>query len=128
MRVGPGSQYQVAWQYQKRGLPVEIIQEFDNWRKIRDPNGDEGWVHHKLLTGTRTAIVKPWETNKETGHTDLHSAKDGSSRIIAKIEPGVIVTLNTCDNNWCGVDVSTFSGFAEKSDLWGVYPDELIEE
>ena len=128
MRVGPGEQYQLAWQYSKRGLPIEIIQEFDNWRKIRDPNGDEGWIHHSLLTGKRTAIIKPWEKDPDKGLTSLHNRENKSSEILAEIEPGVVVKLVYCGEDWCRISVSKIRGFVEKASLWGVYPDEQIEE
>ena len=128
MRVGPGPQYQLAWQYSKRGLPVEIIQEFENWRKVRDPNGDEGWIFHSLLTGKRTAIVKPWESDKETGRTRLHNDSNASSKIVAEIEPSVVVDVVSCDPVWCQIEASDVTGYVEKTNLWGVYPDEQIEE
>ena len=61
VRRGPGQEYDVAYTYVRAGLPVEITQEFDNWRKIRDSEGAEGWVFHSLLAGKRTALVAPWE-------------------------------------------------------------------
>ncbi len=61
MRAGPGRDYRVEWNYQKAGLPMEIIQEYDNWRKVRDANGDEGWIHVSLLTGKRTGLAAPWQ-------------------------------------------------------------------
>ena len=62
MRVGPGRDYKVEWMYTKAGLPLEILQEYDNWRKVRDPEGNEGWILHSLLSGERTAIVAPWDS------------------------------------------------------------------
>src|SRR5690606_20036163 len=60
VRVGPGTRYAVAWVDVKAGTPVEIIQEFDTWRKIRDVDGAEGWVHQNLLSGKRAGIAAPW--------------------------------------------------------------------
>ena len=62
--TGPGVNYAVEWLYMKSGLPVEILQEFDNWRRIRDSEGSEGWVNQTLLSGRRTAIVAPWQAGK----------------------------------------------------------------
>src|SRR5688572_3042889 len=61
VRRGPGQDYDVVFTYVREGLPVEITDEFENWRKIRDSDGSEGWVFHSLLAGKRTAIVAPWE-------------------------------------------------------------------
>ena len=60
MRVGPGQEYAVDWMYLTPGLPVEIVQEFENWRRVRDSDGAEGWIYQSLLTGKRTAIAAPW--------------------------------------------------------------------
>jgi SH3-like domain-containing protein len=60
LRVGPGTNYAVEWMYLKSGLPMEIIQEYDNWRRVRDADGAEGWINQSLLSGNRTAVVAPW--------------------------------------------------------------------
>ena len=62
VRRGPGQDYDLLFTFVRPGLPVEITQEFDTWRKIRDSEGDEGWVYHSLLSGERTALVSPWAT------------------------------------------------------------------
>lgn len=128
MRVGPGARFQVDWQYVKEGLPIEIIQEFDNWRKVRDAEGNEGWMLHSLLSGKRTAIVKPWEDNKQAGQANLKSSPDVSSDTIARIEPGVVAEVDYCDAAWCHVTMGNKDGYISKDDIWGVYPDEVIEE
>ena len=60
VRRGPSSEHQVAWVFQRKGLPVEITAEFENWRRIRDSDGDEGWVYQSMLSGKRMALVAPW--------------------------------------------------------------------
>src|SRR5690606_32151677 len=65
VRVGPGTKYDIAWNYLVSGVPVEIVQEFDTWRKIRDVDGDEGWVHQSLLVGTRAGYATPLLANGE---------------------------------------------------------------
>ena len=57
MHIGPAKTYEVRWVYQRAGLPVEITAEFENWRRIRDSDGAEGWVYHSLLSGRRTGVV-----------------------------------------------------------------------
>lgn len=128
MRVGPGTQFPIAWRYLKRGLPMEIIQESDNWRKVRDSEGNEGWILHSLLSGNRTAIVNPWEKDKVVGLTELRSDAEKTARLKAKMEPGVVAEVEGCEENWCRISVQNTEGYVEKQNLWGVYPDELIEE
>jgi SH3-like domain-containing protein len=57
VRSGPTKDNDVNWVYTRAGLPVEIIAEYDNWRRIRDWEGGEGWVLHSLLSGRRTALI-----------------------------------------------------------------------
>jgi len=128
MRVGPGTEFPIAWRYLKRGLPMEIIQESDNWRKVRDSEGNEGWILHSLLSGNRTAIINPWEKDKQVGLTELRSDAEKSARLKAKMEPGVVAEVEGCEESWCRISVGSTKGYVEKQNLWGVYPDELIEE
>ena len=127
MRVGPGSEYQVEWMYIKQGLPVEIIQEFDNWRKIRDPQGNEGWILHSLLSGKRTAIISPWNRDKKDYLISMLEAPEASAKLKAQLQPGVIARVNFCDNQWCELSAANARGYVKQELLWGVYPDEAFE-
>lgn len=127
MRVGPGRQYQVSWLYLKQGLPMEIIQEFDNWRRVRDPQGNEGWVFHSLLSGKRTAIITPGERGADQSRTMLRAEAANRAAVTAEMEAGVVGEISECAANWCQIEVSGMEGFVEKNALWGVYPDENIE-
>ncbi len=125
MRVGPGREYQVSWMYLKQGLPMEIIQEYDNWRRVRDPQGNEGWILHSLLSGKRTAIVTPGEKGTRIL---MHTQASSKAAVTAEIEAQVVGKIAECQENWCRIEVSGYEGFVEKNTLWGVYPDELIEQ
>ncbi|MEM7463970.1 MAG: SH3 domain-containing protein [Pseudomonadota bacterium] len=122
MRIGPGQAYQVQWLYVKRGLPMEIIQEYDNWRKVRDPEGNEGWVLHSLLSGQRTAIVAPWSGNKKL--VSMRRDPDNSAPLSARLEPGVVVAVDECADGWCKLSAEGVAGFVDQKLLWGVYPGE----
>ncbi len=128
MRIGPGKQFQVAWKYVKKGLPIEIIQEYENWRKVRDPEGDEGWILHSLLSGKRTVIINPGELKKASGIVPMFDTASRESTLVARLEPGVVAQVLSCLEEWCRVSAGELSGHIEKKKLWGVYPDELIEE
>lgn len=128
MRVGPGKQYKVDWLYQKKGLPLEIIQEYDNWRKVRDMEGSEGWILHSLLSGKRTAVINPWESDKTSGRVALRYESAESSSVVAQLEPGVVTEVLSCDESWCKVSVKNVKGYVSKNSIWGVYPDEKIED
>ncbi len=89
VRVGPGTRYDIAWVYVKAGTPVEIIQEFDTWRKIRDVDGSEGWLHQNLLQGKRAGLVAPWKSPDEqvalrrSAERDARTSAPGWRRISA---------------------------------------------
>jgi SH3-like domain-containing protein len=123
VRHGPGQEYDVAFTFVRRGLPVEIVQEFDNWRKIRDSDGDEGWVFHSLLTGERMAMVAPWEAG---GQFAAHSSAAADAPVVAYLQPRVIAQVETCTGTWCQVKVEDYRGWIEQDRLWGVYPAETF--
>lgn len=127
MRVGPGKQYKVDWLYQKRGLPLEIIQEYDNWRKVRDAEGNEGWILHSLLSGKRTALVKPWNVDEKSKIAKLFKSIESNS-VLAHLEPGVLTDIKSCNGTHCRITVADVEGYISKDALWGVYPDEKIED
>ena len=122
VRQGPSRDQVVIWRYVRAGMPVEITQEFENWRRIRDFEGGEGWVFHSLLSGTRTAIVAPWAADKTP--IALHADPDETSRVTANVEPKVQAPVDKCDGAWCRLDGKGFSGWIVQGSLWGVYPDE----
>lgn len=120
VRTGPGSGYPIEWVFTRRGLPVEVVAEFDVWRRIRDIDGTEGWVHRSLLRGARSILV--------TGSMrDLHEDPSVGSTILARLEPGVIGTLKHCQPDWCEIQVAGYEGWMKRDEFWGVYPDETIE-
>lgn len=118
VRTGPALRYPIKWVYQRHNLPVEVIQEFDTWRKIRDMDGDDGWVHQSLLSGDRYAIVK--------GEVNLavRKAPEANSRIAAFYEPDVVASIGRCEGAWCRVRSEGYEGWAERKFLWGIYDSE----
>lgn len=128
VRRGPGQGYDVSFTFVKEGLPVEITQEFDNWRKIRDSEGSEGWVFHSLLSGKRTALVAPWTTASDPGPFPTRLSADPASTVVAYLQPKVIADVEQCRDGWCLVSGSGFRGWIEQDRLWGVYPDEDFKE
>lgn len=121
LRVGPSARYPIEWIYVRRNLPVEIIAEFDTWRRIKDPAGTEGWVHSTMLSGRRTAVV--------TGEVrPLMRGTDEKADLVATLEPGVIVSVERCPvGAFCRVDAQGVEGWIRRDALWGVYPDELLD-
>lgn len=129
LREGPSKEQRTKWIYEKAGLPVEIIAESDNWRRIRDSEGAEGWVLHSLLSGRRTALVAPWGKEKPVA---LRTRAEDAAPMSAALMPNVLATVRSCDTKWCrivgeGAEGIKFDGYVPQNQLWGVYPDEKIE-
>jgi SH3-like domain-containing protein len=123
VRRGPSSEHQIAWVFTKKGLPVEIVAEFEQWRRIRDSEGSEGWVFHSMLTGKRTAMVAPWKKNRSV---PLRAAAEHNAETVALARPGVIADIDSCNGSWCELTAGGYTGYVEQSMLWGVYPGEQI--
>ena len=124
VRAGPTKDNDVAWVYTRSGLPVEITAEFENWRRVRDSEGAEGWVYHSLLSGKRTAAV---QLKAKTDLAPLHAKPDGQSAVTAQLQVGVLASIKHCTGKWCQITGDGFDGWIEQNELWGVYPDEKVE-
>jgi SH3-like domain-containing protein len=131
LREGPSKDNRTAWVFQRAGLPVEIVAEFETWRRIRDAEGTEGWVLHSLLSGRRTALVTPWAKG-DPAPASLYERADERAEDLAKLQPNVIVSVKQCTGAWCRIMVAQPSardldGYIRQDRLWGVYPNERVE-
>jgi SH3-like domain-containing protein len=121
VRAGPGVRYPIEWVYQRPNLPVEVVAEFDTWRKIRDPDGVEGWVHQQMLSGRRTVVVIG-------GERMLRRNPEPAAPAVARLEPGVIGWLDGCKRDWCEIEVTGLDGWIQRSHIWGVRADEALKD
>jgi len=154
VRIGPDARlHAVAWTYMRQGLPVEIIEEYDNWRRIRDSEGDGGWVDQAFLSGRRTVMPAPWIEGRSLV---MRQQPSETGVKVAEIEAGVIGHVRQCRQGWCEIDIKApcdlvepleddsssplpqflsdlfslgdcarnYHGWLKQTDLWGVYPDE----
>jgi SH3-like domain-containing protein len=124
VHIGPAKTYEVKWVYQRAGLPVEITAEFENWRRIRDADGTEGWIYHSLLSGRRTGQVI---AKSKDMLVPVHEKTDGDSTVLAKLEPGVLGAVKRCNDGWCRISGKGYDGWIQQVRLWGVYPNEKVE-
>ncbi|CDX39862.1 hypothetical protein MPLDJ20_260154 [Mesorhizobium plurifarium] len=108
----------IAWVFKRRGILLEIYQEYGNWRRVRDWDGSTGWIHHSLLSGQRTGIVAPWSKD----HLALYAKPATDSPVVAWLEPRVEVKLTRCDGQWCAVASGPSTGFTNKSDCGASTP------
>lgn len=133
LREGPSKDHRTLWVFRRAGLPIEIIAEFETWRRIRDSEGTEGWVLHSLLSGRRTAVVSGPTGSDKAGTVPLHARAEDGSGEEARLEPGVIGSVKSCTGTWCRVVVALpqkrgdVDGYIRQERLWGVYPNERVE-
>ncbi len=125
LREGPSKDHATKWIYQRAGLPVEITAEYEIWRRIRDSEGAEGWVLHSLLSGKRTVLIEPWKKNAPA--LPLYAQPQEGADIKARLAPGVIAGVKSCDGTWCRLKGEGYDGFMSQTSLWGVYPGEKVE-
>src|SRR5664279_2976014 len=114
VRAGPTKDNDVAWVYTRSGLPVEITAEYENWRRVRDSEGAEGWVYHSLLSGRRTAVVTM--KNKDD-LASIYDSPDPTSAVAAKLQAGVVAQVKRCTKSWCRVIGPGFDGWIEQQRL-----------
>jgi len=124
VRRGPSSDHPVAWVFQRKGLPVEIVAEFETWRRVRDSDGEEGWILQNMLAGKRTAVIAPW---KQGQNVPLLSGPGKSSGLVAEVNSGVVADVEGCDGQWCELSAGGYDGYVEQTQLWGVYPGEKVD-
>ncbi len=120
LRTGPGDQYPIDWVLQRRGMPIEILAEFGHWRKVRDIDGTQGWLHKALLSGERTVLITDEIRTMRREPSDWAPA-------VARLEPGVVAKVRRCEPEWCELEVADRRGWLRRTEFWGVYPGERIE-
>ena len=121
VHAGPSRKEPVQWVYMRKGWPVEIVAEDGEWQKIRDYDGQVGWVEKKYLDNIRTGIL--------TGpNAQAIRAKPSRESVpLAWAEPDVLLRLRHCDAFWCEVEGPHISGYVERTAMWGLLPSEILD-
>jgi SH3-like domain-containing protein len=111
-RDGPSFEHRVVWEYRRRGLPVLVIAEDLDWWKVRDPAGDEVWIHRRGLDSRKMAVVAevPAVIRREPA-TDAAEA--------ATADPGVLLEIKDCRDGWLRVDGARVAGWLPEGAVWG---------
>lgn len=119
-RAGPSPDYPVRWTYERAGLPVVVIRESKDWRKVRDPMGDEVWINQSQLNEQRMAIT--------THSGGMHRDPKPEAPLAARFEPGSVVSLGACGTVWCPVNAQGQKGWILREHLWGADPLPQAED
>lgn len=121
MRTGPGRNYPATWLYVRPGLPIQVVETYPSWRKVRDPDGETGWMLQRLLTDARTGLVTGSEPRP------LHENPDERSRVRYRAEPGVVGRISHCAAGWCRMEVGERGGYIRIENFWGADPGETLD-
>ena len=122
-RSGPGIRYPIEWVYKQKGAPVEVVAEFELWRKIKDWEGSETWVHKAMLSDSRFIRVKT------PGENNIYAKPQNDAKVIAKVEDGVVGEVSECPDRskMCLIKFDNIQGWMNRDDLFGIYNDEVIK-
>ncbi len=119
VRTGPGETFPIRWVFTRRGIPVQIVEESQDWRRIVDYEGATGWIHASLLSSRRTILI--------TGDVrPLRRTPRGDARVVLLAEPMVIGSLLSCEGAWCLVEIDGRRGWLERGQFFGVAEDEKV--
>jgi len=112
VRIGPSKEYPIKFIYNKKYLPLEVIDKSENWRKIKDFENNSGWIHISQLSRKKTAInIK--------NNSILYKKPTFFSKPVAKLETGRLILIKKCKLKWCKVNSGGYNGWIVKNDLWG---------
>ncbi len=120
VRAGPGVRYPVKWVFVRKQLPVAITAEFESWRKVRDSEGAEGWVHRAMLSAKRSIVIIGKAKT-------LRRVASDTAPAVAQMTPGIVAKIESCNGQWCELAVGAYSGWVRQSGLWGLRAKEVIE-
>jgi SH3-like domain-containing protein len=112
-RGGPGDDYKLLWTYRARGLPLQVIAETNDWRRVCDPEGGMAWVHQRTVDTRRTVMRVQAEP------LDLHRRAQSDSPVDARLAGRAIAALDRCEAGWCRVSVDKTAGWTPETEVWG---------
>ena len=118
-RAGPGDDTRLLFVFRVKGLPVQVVAETREWRRICDPDGGLSWVHKRLTDGRRTALrLKP-----EPLAMHKHPRPDAPA--VAYLKPRALAGLERCDKGWCEIEVDKVKGWVPSKAVWGTQTQAL---
>lgn len=118
VRRGPSLSHRIDWVFKRRNMPLQLVAEYGQWRRVIDRDGQGGWIHYTLLSGARTVLVNE-------ARTALRARPEPDATETAILEQGVIARLGQCEPDWCQLNAGGYRGWVPKSDIWGVTLEEL---
>lgn len=118
-RQGPGLDYRILWEYRTAGLPVQVIAETREWRKICDPDGSVAWIHRTVASSRRSVF------NRSDTPVAIFSNRSETSPVRATISPQSLVGLDECEEGWCRVRSGKVRGWIPERGIFGIQSHPL---
>jgi SH3-like domain-containing protein len=112
-RAGPGDDHRLLFVYRVRGLPVQVVAETSEWRRVCDPEGSLVWVHKRTTDGRRMVM------NTRPAPISLLKHPRPEAKPAAFLNSRALAALDHCEKGWCRVKADGVSGWAREGDLWG---------
>lgn len=112
VRQGPGGGKPVVWQAW-RLTPFLVLDWIGDWAKVRDYEGDDGWIHGSLLADVPTVIV----TAKDAA---VRGGPGAGYRGLWTLEEGYTLKVLAVDGVWLKVtDDDEVRGWVLRRLVWG---------
>ncbi len=111
-RAGPGDDHRLLWVYRSRGLPVQVVAETREWRRICDPRGGKAWVHRRTVDGRRAVLGGK-------AQTPVRAKAKADGKVTAYLRPGALAALDRCEGAWCRIKAGGAKGWVMASAVWG---------
>ena len=121
IRIGPSKNYPIVIKFIQKNYPLKVIDEYDEWRKVKDFKNNTGWVHKSLISGKRSGLIL---SNNNQAIKALNTI---NGKVIGLIGEGNIVSINKCDIDWCFVSFMSYKGWVNKKNIWGVKQNETYK-
>ena len=115
-RGGPGDDHRMLWTFHARGLPLQVVAETEEWRRVCDPDGGLGWVHRRTVAESRTVMRTAARELPMRAHPSETAAAP------AVLASRAVATLGKCDKGWCRITADKVSGWVRAGEVWGVDP------
>ncbi len=112
-RAGPGDDTRLLFVFRVKGLPVQVVAETREWRRVCDPDGGLSWVHKRLTDGRRTVLRLKAEP------LAMHKHPLSDAPVVAYLKPRALAGLERCDKGWCEIEVEKVKGWVPSKAVWG---------
>ena len=112
-RSGPSDDHRLLWVYHVKGLPVQVVAEMGEWRRICDPDGSLSWVHERTTDGHRTVM------RTQAGPAAIYRGPRPNAPVVAYLAPRALAAVDRCQKDWCRIHVGRAAGWVQAASVWG---------